>query len=100
MARHTPQRENDRGVIGRLWLRSWSLINLTGLQTVNELRRQEEMIDAYSPVVFERLTEIIPERELTRFSRMQTTERVGVSKLQQSAIACSRLRLEQRIADP
>ena len=58
------------------------------------------MVDSDSAIMFESLTEIIPECELITLPRMQGAKGIHVTETEVSPIPLSRLRLKQRIVDP
>src|ERR1700722_16982909 len=97
---HSAELHDDRRVIGGSLLGPRTAIDLAALQTICQLWRQQEMVDTNAAVVLERLPEIIPESELSGLVRMERPKRVGIAELEQSAISCPRLRLEERVADP
>src|SRR5580704_7381885 len=94
------QFHDDRRVIGRPWLGSRPAIDLAALQALGEFWRQQEMVDTDAAIVLEGLSEVIPERELAAFVRVQRPERVGIAETEQRTISRPRLGLEQRVADP
>lgn len=77
---HLAQGEQDRSVVGRFWLSSWSLVDLTSFNPRWERRGNKEMIDPDPPVGIEGLPEVITEGELARFVQMQRAEGVGITE--------------------
>jgi hypothetical protein len=70
------------------------------VQSLDQARSEQEVIDSYAAVMLERLPEVVPKRELAAYPRMQRPERVGVAELKHRSIASARLRLKERIVNP
>lgn len=58
------------------------------------------MINSDAAVMFECLPEVVPERELAAYTRMQRPKRVGVAESKHCPIAVARLRLKECIVNP
>jgi len=58
------------------------------------------VIDSNAAVMFERLPEVVPERELASYSGMQRPERVGEAEFEHRPIAGTRLWLKECIVNP
>jgi hypothetical protein len=91
---------NDGRVIRWFFFGSWALIDLTLLQPLSSIRRKQKVVDTNATVVFKGPPEIVPERVLASFARMERTECVDISQAEHRAVTGPRLRLKQCVVNP
>ncbi len=81
-------------MVGRLLLAPWLSVNLAPLQSSCQSRTEQEVVNANTAVLLERLTEVIPEGELSGFAGVQVTECIGVAQREHRPITLARFGLE------
>lgn len=81
-------------MVGWLLLGARAFVDLARPQMLSEAWGQQEMIDSNAAVVFKGVSKIVPEGKVTTLPRMQETKRIGITKIDESAIAGARFWLK------